>query len=109
MTLEKYSIGLGDRFGYEGVPQLLALQLAKNQGVHIAPVWNKSYREHSIIGTQPADARNAADRAVRQCGWNDPYYVDADHIGLKTVDLFLASSDFFPRSAVPAQRLRRGH
>lgn len=95
MTLEQYSVGIGDRFGHEGVPQLEALQLAKNVGVHITPVWNKSYREHSIIGTRPADARDAADRAVKQCGWKDPYYVDADHIGLKTVDLFLASSDFF--------------
>lgn len=95
MTLEKYSVGIGDRFGHEGVPQLEALQLAKDVGVHITPVWNKSYREHSIIGTRPADARDAADRAVKRCGWKDPYYVDADHIGLKTVDLFLASSDYF--------------
>ena len=28
-------------------------------------------------------------------GWTAPYFVDADHIGLKTVDAFLESSDFF--------------
>ncbi|MGB2869574.1 MAG: tagaturonate epimerase family protein [Bacteroidota bacterium] len=95
MNLEKYSLGVGDRFGRQGAAQLRALQLAKSQGVHIAPVWNKSYREHSIIGTRPEDARIAADKAVRECRWGDRYYVDADHIGMKTVDMFLPSSNFF--------------
>jgi hypothetical protein len=95
MMLEKYSIGVGDRFGHEGSAQLHALQLAAQQGVQISPVWNKSYREHSIIGTKPSDARLAADEAVKACGWKHPYYVDADHIGLKTVDLFIEWSNFF--------------
>jgi hypothetical protein len=95
MSLEKYSIGVGDRFGHEGSAQLEALQLAEREGVAISPVWNKSFREHSIIGTSPADTRSAADAAVKNRGWNHPYYVDADHIGLKTVDLFLPSSNFY--------------
>jgi tagaturonate epimerase len=95
MVLEKYSIGVGDRFGHQGVAQLKALQAAKNAGVNIVPVWNKSNREHQIIGTIPADARRAADNAVLTLGWKDSYYVDADHIGLKTVAPFLAVSDFF--------------
>jgi hypothetical protein len=95
MKLEKYSIGLGDRFGYEGAAQLRALQRAEALGVDIAPVWNKSNREHSIIGTSPEDTRREANKAVKECRWSRPYYVDADHIGLATVDRFLPSSNFF--------------
>jgi hypothetical protein len=95
MSLERYSIGIGDRFGQEGSAQLEALQLAEREGVAISPVWNKSFREHSFIGTSPADTRSGADAAVKDRGWNHPYYVDADHIGLKNVDLFLPSSDFY--------------
>jgi hypothetical protein len=95
MILEKFSFGVGDRFGHEGCSQLQALQLAEKGGIVISPVWNKSHREHSIIGTVPSDTRTAADNAVRDCRWTHPYYVDADHISLKTVDLFNASSDFF--------------
>jgi len=95
MELEKYSIGIGDRFGFEGSAQLRALQNAEPLQVHIAPVWNKSNREHSIIGTSPDDTRREADEAVKACKWSGSYYVDADHIGLKTVDRFLASSNFF--------------
>jgi tagaturonate epimerase len=95
MILEKYSIGVGDRFGHQGAAQLQALQQAEERGVKIVPVWNKSYREHTIVGTQPANARIAADAAVKERGWNASYYVDADHIGLKNVDLFLESSNFY--------------
>jgi hypothetical protein len=95
MELEKYSIGLGDRFGFEGVAQLRALQEAEARGVHIVPVWNKSNREHTIIGTSPDDTRREADEAVKACNWQGSYYVDADHIGLATVDSYLSSSNFF--------------
>lgn len=95
MQIEKYSIGIGDRFGKEGLAQLRALQRAEQGGVRVVPVWNKSFREHSIIGTKPDDVRLEADQAVRAAGWKHPYHVDADHIGVKTVDGFLASSDFF--------------
>lgn len=95
MELEKYSFGIGDRFGFEGVAQLRALQKADTLGVRIVPVWNKSNREHSIIGTVPEDTRREADEAVKACKWTSSYYVDADHIGLTTVDRFLPSSNFF--------------
>lgn len=95
MELEKYSIGVGDRFGMEGEAQVRALQEAEAMGVRVVPVWNKSNREHSIIGTVPQDARKEADDAVKRCGWKNSYYVDADHIGLATVDRFLECSDFF--------------
>jgi hypothetical protein len=95
MNIEKYSLGVGDRFGMEGAAQLRAIQLVRNNGMPVVPVWNKSHREHTIIGTVPEDARQAADAAVKKCGWNDSYYVDADHIGLVTVERFLASCNFF--------------
>lgn len=95
MTLEKYSIGIGDRFGMEGVAQLRALQAAEKLGADVVPVWNKSNREHTIIGTEPHDTMKAAAAAVAAAGWKRPYYCDADHIGLGTVDRFLETCNFF--------------
>jgi tagaturonate epimerase len=95
MKLEKYTMGVGDRFGRQGYAQLQAMRQAQAAGITVIPVWNKSFREHSIIGTVPADTRKAADQAVQSMGWSDAYYVDADHINLKTVDSFIPYSDFF--------------
>ena len=95
MNLEKYSFGTGDRFGHQGKAQLQAIIDAKKQGIDITPVWNKSHREHTTIGTVPDDVRAEADHAVGALGWDGAYRVDADHIGLKNVDLFIDSSDFF--------------
>jgi hypothetical protein len=95
MILEKYSFGIGDRFCHQGKAQLDALIKAKEQGLSITPVWNKSHREHTIIGTEPADTRKEALDAVAARGWDGPYFVDADHIGLGNVDKFIESSDFF--------------
>ena len=95
MNIEKYSLGIGDRFGLEGAAQLRALQQAETAGVVVVPVWNKSNREHTIIGTAPGDVRREADEAVKACGWRHQYYVDADHIGLATVEKFLDSSNFY--------------
>ena len=95
MILEKYSFGIGDRFGHQGKAQLQAMINAKKQGIAITPVWNKSNREHSIIHTIPADVRKEADAAVKAMGWDESYYVDADHISLKNVDAFVEASDFF--------------
>ena len=95
MILEKYSFGIGDRFCHQGKAQLSALMKAKEQGLSITPVWNKSYREHTIIGTTPADTRQEALDAVKVLQWDGPYFVDADHIGPGNVDRFIESSDFF--------------
>ena len=84
-TLPKFSMGIGDRFGCQGVAQLEAMRLAQAKGIEVVPVWNKSYREHSIIGTRPTDARAEADAAVKALGWNKPYFVDADHVHLKKI------------------------
>jgi hypothetical protein len=95
LPLAKYSLGVGDRFAHQAEAQLRACILAAGQGVDVIPVWNKSFREHSIIGSQPASARAAADAAVGKLGWNKPYHVDADHINLSTVDGFVDCCDFF--------------
>jgi tagaturonate epimerase len=95
MQLEKYSIGIGDRFAQQGKAQLQAILQADREGIRVTPVWNKSYREHSIVGSTPGDVRREADQAVTALGWKGPYRVDADHIGLRYVDLFVESSDFF--------------
>ncbi len=95
MTLERFSAGIGDRFGQEGVAQLRAFQRAQAAGVAVTPVWNKSNREHTIVGTRPDSVRAEADAAVRELGWTGAYRVDADHIGWRTVDRFVAASDFF--------------
>jgi hypothetical protein len=93
--LGKYSFGHGDRFSLQGKAQLAAIIKAHELGKDITPVWNKSYREHKIVNSHPRDTRFEADSAVKTLDWKNDYFVDADHIGLKTVDLFLEYSDFF--------------
>ena len=96
MEIGKYSFGIGDRFAHEGVNQLKALIQAEEQfGVHFVPVWNKSNREHQIVGTEPMETRQEADAAVAALGYKDQYFVDADHINLNNVDRFIEASDFF--------------
>lgn len=95
MKLEKYSVGMGDRFLHQGKAQLQAIINAKNSGVDITPVWNKSDREHKIVGTEPVSLREEADAAVVALGWSGAHRVDADHINLSTVDRFIDCSDFF--------------
>src|SRR4051812_45539796 len=95
LMLSKYSFGVGDRFAHQAVPQLRACMMAAERGADVVPVWNKSHREHSIVGSEPDSVRAAADAAVRELGWKKPYHVDADHIRLETVDGFITSSDFY--------------
>ena len=96
MKIGKYSFGVGDRFAHEGVNQLKALIEAEERfGVHFVPVWNKSNREHQIVGTEPIETRKEADAAVAALGYKDQYFVDADHINLTNVDRFIEASDFF--------------
>ena len=95
LTIPKFSIGVGDRFAHQAEAQLRACILAAEQGADVVPVWNKSHREHATVGSEPASVRAAADAAVKALGWTKPYFVDADHIRLQTVDGFIASSDFY--------------
>ncbi len=95
MQIEKYTFGVGDRFAHQAKPQLRACMMAAERGVEVIPTWNKSHREHLTVGTQPPSVRDAADEAVVDLAWSKPYYVDADHINLDTVDGYLDTSDFF--------------
>ena len=95
LTLEKYSLGVGDRFARQAGPQLRACILAGEHGAEVIPVWNKSNREHATIGSEPSTTRAAADEAVKALRWEKPYHVDADHIRLETVDRFVPHSDFY--------------
>lgn len=114
MIIEKFSIGMGDRFAHEGVAQLRAVVQARELGIQLAPVWNKSNREHTIVKSVPQSVREEADAAVKALCWDGPYHVDADHIGLKTVDNFITASDFFTldvadfvAKAAPAEEIER--
>jgi len=69
--------------------------LALEEAIDVVPVWNKSNREHNLIGSEPSSVRAAAERAVCELGWDRPWHVDADHINIDTVGRFLGPSDFF--------------
>ncbi|GAB1481944.1 tagaturonate epimerase family protein [Treponema sp.] len=94
--LGRFSFGVGDRFGQEGQAQIAAaIAIQKETGIHIDLVWNKSKREHSIIGTSPIDQRKAADAAVKAANYKGTYFVDADHIGAASLGPFLDQCDFY--------------
>ena len=95
LKLPRFSVGVGDRFAHQAKAQLAACIKAGEMGVEVVPVWNKSNREHMIIGSDPNQTRTAADAAVKELGWTKPFFLDADHINLKTVDRFIAPCDFF--------------
>jgi hypothetical protein len=95
VNVEKYTFGVGDRFAHQGQAQLRAILRAREIGIDVYPVWNKSNREHLLIQSKPDDIRVEADSAVVALGWKGAYYVDADHISLKTVDPFIQASDFY--------------
>ncbi len=58
--IEKYSLGVGDRFAHQGPAQLQAVIEAHRRGIEISPVWNKSGREHTIIRSEPMSVRHEA-------------------------------------------------
>jgi len=95
MTLEKYTIGVGDRFAHQAKAQLQACMQLAADGIEVMPVWNKSNREHNFIGSEPQSVYDAAQAAVAALGWDKGWHVDADHINMDTVDKYLDCSDFF--------------
>jgi hypothetical protein len=95
LRLGKYSLGMGDRFAHQAKPQLRACMEAASRGAEISPVWNKSNREHLIVGSEPGSVKSAALAAILDLGWQKPWHVDADHINLDTVDRYLEASDFY--------------
>ena len=64
LELPKFTFGVGDRFAHQAGAQLAAFVETAMAGVEITPVWNKSNREHLIIGSEPASVRKAADEAI---------------------------------------------
>ncbi len=94
-TLERFSFGVGDRFAHQAKAQLRAFQMLAKDGIDVAPVWNKSNREHTFVGSEPQSVFDAAQTAVKALGWDKGWHVDADHIRLETVDRFMGCSDFF--------------
>ncbi|QDT65478.1 tagaturonate epimerase family protein [Calycomorphotria hydatis] len=94
-ALDRFTFGMGDRFGHQAAAQLRACCKLKEAGVPITPVWNKSHREHTLIGSKPESVQAAAQQAINDLSWEGNWHVDADHINLNTVDEFLPSSDFF--------------
>ena len=60
LTLEKFSLGVGDRFAHQAKAQLQACIMAAERGATVIPVWNKSNREHGIVASEPASVRAAA-------------------------------------------------
>ena len=95
LILEKFSFGVGDRFAHQAKSQLAAFQKLAANGVTVAPVWNKSNREHTFVGSEPQSVFDAGKAAVAALGWKDGWHVDADHIRIETVDRFIPHSDFF--------------
>ena len=69
LKLERYSFGVGDRFARQAKAQLRAFVLASAQGVEVTPVWNKSHREHTTVGSEPPSVSFATPlNAVRRIG-----------------------------------------
>ncbi|MBN2008020.1 hypothetical protein JW960_01600 [candidate division KSB1 bacterium] len=95
MKLGKYSLGIGDRFAHQGEAQLAAIMQAKKSGIEVTPVWNKSFREHTTIKSEPISTRKEADSAVKALNFKGSYFVDADHVGMSNIDFFIDTSDFF--------------
>src|SRR5579864_835466 len=95
LKLSKFSVGVGDRFAQQAEAQLNAFIQAADEGADIVPVWNKSNREHLIVGSEPRSVHAAAAAAVQKLKWQKPWHVDADHIRLDTVLRFISCSDFF--------------
>lgn len=100
LVLQAYSFGIGDRFAHQAKAQLVAFTqlmelMQPKSGFEVVPVWNKSNREHTFIGSEPQSVYDAGAAAVANLNWKLPWYVDADHIQIKTVDRFVNCSNFF--------------
>ena len=86
---------MGDRFAHQAGAQLRACMQIGAKGVEVTPVWNKSHREHAIVGSDPSSVRTAAEEAIRNLNWTGSFYIDADHIRPETVGAFVESSDYY--------------
>src|SRR6266568_4904594 len=78
LRLEHYTFGVGDRFAHQAKAQLRAFTLAAQDGVEIIPVWNKSNREHMIVGSKPGSVRAAAALTIPEIAWKKQFPIHAD-------------------------------
>jgi len=95
MRRGKFSIRVGDRFAHQTKVQLEGCACASRAGADVVPVWNKSNREHNLIGSEPSSTRAVADAAVKALGWTKPYHFDAvaAKMGRRYLDLLVANED----------------
>ena len=50
--IEKRALGMGDRVARQGKAQLQVSMHARDFRIQAAPVWTKSNREHTLVGTE---------------------------------------------------------
>src|SRR5712692_2538391 len=74
LMLEKYTVGVGDRFAHQAKAQLQACIQVTQEGIELVPVWNKSNREHLFIGSEPQSVFDAAQAAVKALGWTKGWH-----------------------------------
>ena len=86
----------------QGKAQLQACFAALHQGVEVIPVWNKSNREHNIIGSEPSQTRRAAKVAVEAMEWarRFPASMGDQESGLIEVRQLYELDDFGPSDSV---------
>ena len=94
--IEKYSLGMGDRFAGQGEARLQAILHARDVGTDLTPVWNKSNREHTLAGTEPASVLAEAESALAAPGFDGSFQIDAamrtrQHIGLTPAGFLVRS------------------
>jgi len=63
LTLEKYSLGVGDRFAHQP-KRNWTRSACRRARAAIVPVWNRVEREHLIVGSEPTSVRG---RSRRRC------------------------------------------
>ncbi len=93
--LSKYSIGMGDRFERSKSAQLKAVEQAWQEGIEVAPVWNKSHREHLTVNSFPVETARSVAQTIKDRNWQHDYFLDADHIRSANVTAFLPHCNFF--------------
>ena len=92
MQLPKFSLGMGDRFAHQAKAQLQACIMAAEAGADITPVWNKSNREHLIIGSEPGSVAVCGIRSHNGFTITIPRFKSsvktATRLGVKADDAF---------------------
>ena len=80
----------------QGETQLQAILHARDLGTDVTPVWKKSNREHTLVGTEPASVLAEAESALAALGFDGSFHIDAamrtrQHIGLTPAGFLVRS------------------